>query len=73
MSLFETGHSTAAISLGGLLQGEPAATADPGLSVNDLIERVAVGGWPGREGFTVSESLRANLRIDNYACSGHRG
>lgn len=60
MSLFETGHSSGAISLMRLLQGEAAATSDPGLSVTDLVERVAVGGWPGREGLTVARSLRAN-------------
>jgi predicted AAA+ superfamily ATPase len=79
MSLFETGHSTGATSLMRLLQGDPAATADPGLSIVDLIERVAVGGWPGREGFTVTRSLRANrdylgeiARVDVARVAGPR-
>lgn len=58
MSLFETGHATGDISLGQLLQGEPARSPDPGLSVSDLAERIAVGGWPGLLGRGVSQGLR---------------
>lgn len=59
MTLFETGHTNGAISLARLLDGEPARTPDPGLTVADLVERVAVGGWPGLQGLTVGQSLRA--------------
>ncbi len=59
MTLFETGHADGAISLARLLDGEPVRSADPGLTVADLAERVAVGGWPGFRGHTVEQSLRA--------------
>jgi len=47
MSLFETGHSTGEVSLRRLIEGEPARAGDPGLTLSDLVERIAVGGWPG--------------------------
>lgn len=58
MSLFETGHSSGTISLAGLLEGESAHAVPPGLSVADLAERIAVGGWPGGLGRSVASSLR---------------
>jgi len=58
MSLFETGHATGAVSLRGLLAGTQPQVADPGLTVGDLAERVAVGGWPGLLGWNASQSLR---------------
>ena len=59
MTLFETGHATGVVSLGALLSGRPVRSPDPGLSIPDLAERVAVGGWPGHLGLTVPQSLRA--------------
>lgn len=47
MSLYETGHSSGAISLNALLHGaEPEGRAEQ-LTVPDILERVTVGGWPG--------------------------
>lgn len=46
MSLHETGHSTGAVSLSALFDGQSPSAADPGLSVPALIERIVVGGWP---------------------------
>lgn len=59
MTLFETGHTNAAISLARLLDGDPARSADPGLAVADLAARIAAGGWPGFRGYTGEQSLRA--------------
>ncbi len=59
MSLFETGHSTGALSLGGLLDRAPSDSPDPGLTVAAIAERVAAGGWPGHRGRTVGQSLQA--------------
>lgn len=59
MTLFETGHTNGAISLARLLGGDVARSPDPGLSVADLAERIAVGGWPGLLGLAVNQSLRA--------------
>lgn len=59
MSLYETGHANGAVSLGGLLDGAPVRSADPGLSVRDLAERIAVGGWPALQDRTTSGALQA--------------
>ncbi len=59
MSLFETGHSNGAISLAELLAGAPARSPNPGLTVSDLVQRLAVGGWPGLLGVRVQYSLQA--------------
>lgn len=59
MTLFETGHSTAQISLAELLAGTPARSRNPGIAVADLADRIAVGGWPGQIGRSVPDALRA--------------
>jgi len=46
MSLAESGHSSRAVSLGDLFAGGGASAADPGLRIQDLAERIVVGGWP---------------------------
>lgn len=46
MSLFESGHSSGAVSLSALFDGDaPTATGDQ-LSFEGLVERIVVGGWP---------------------------
>lgn len=57
MSLFETGHSSGEISLAALFAGEPSAAKDPGLSIEQLAERIAVGGWPGLLNRSPSQAL----------------
>lgn len=59
MSLFESGHSTGALSLAGMLDGEPVRSPDPGLTVASIAERVTVGGWPGFQQLAVEEALVA--------------
>jgi uncharacterized protein len=59
MSLFETGRSTGGVSLSELLEGTMSPSADPGLTVADLAEEVAVGGWPGLRGRSVPDVLHA--------------
>ncbi len=59
MSLYETGHSNGAISLERLFGAGDPSCPDPGLSLLDLAERTAVGGWPGLLGRGTAESLRA--------------
>lgn len=46
MSLLESGHSTGAVSLRALLDGEPARAPACTLTVPQVAERVCVGGWP---------------------------
>ncbi|MFN8619633.1 MAG: DUF4143 domain-containing protein [Chloroflexota bacterium] len=63
MSLYETGHSNGQISLRGLLAGDPARAADPGTTLDGIVERIAVGGWPGVIGLPVPAALR---RVSDY-------
>jgi hypothetical protein len=47
MSMFETGHSSGAVSLSGLVAGVGSVSCpDPGLDLTDLTELVCRGGWP---------------------------
>lgn len=59
MTLAETGHSTGAVSLAAVLDGEPVSAPDPGLTVADLAERIVVGGWPAHLDLTAAQSQRA--------------
>lgn len=58
MSLFETGHSTAALSLAQLLDGARPRSAAPPLTLLDLAERIAVGGWPAFQTLRAAEAVR---------------
>jgi len=59
MTLFETGHAKGTVSLQGLLGGSAPRAPDPGLTIADLSERVAVGGWPGLLDWNVRQALQA--------------
>jgi predicted AAA+ superfamily ATPase len=59
MSLFETSRSAGTVSLAELLAGQPARSADPGLTVSELAEEIAVGGWPGLRALALDQRLRA--------------
>ncbi len=59
MTLFEMGASSGQVSLACLLAGEPARSADPGVTVADLAREVAIGGWPGFRGLKVDQALHA--------------
>jgi hypothetical protein len=59
MSLFEAGRSTAQMSLAELLAGQVSPVADPGLTVADIAEELAIGGWPGLRGRGVREGQMA--------------
>lgn len=79
MCLAESGRSTSTVSLTKLLDGTTQGAADPGLSVPDLAEAIAVGGWPAWQGSpaaTVSRGLRDYLtqvsHVDVPAVSGRR-
>ena len=60
MSLFETGHSTGAISLAALLTGTIVRSSPAALTVQDLVTRIAVGGWPALQRHGLAAALRAN-------------
>ncbi|MCY4453683.1 MAG: DUF4143 domain-containing protein [Immundisolibacterales bacterium] len=58
MSLFESGHSTGAMSLGAMLRSE-SVPAQPGrTTVADLVELVCRGGWPGTIGAGANDAQR---------------
>ena len=59
MTLAETGHSTGAVSLAAVLDGDRMSAPDPGLTVADLAERIVVGGWPAHLGLSAAQSQRA--------------
>lgn len=61
MTLQETGHSNGDVSLREITVGSPPHAKDPGLSLDDLVARMAVGGWPSFHGLSSNETL-ANLR-----------
>ncbi len=59
MSLFESGFSSGDISLRDLFMGRFSNSADPGLSLKELVERLCIGGWPGYPGLSLDACLRA--------------
>lgn len=59
MSLVELGRSTGEVSLSALLAGEASRSADPGLTMDDLVEQVIRGGWPGIRELSVADAARA--------------
>lgn len=59
MTLSETGHSSNSISFADILEGKPVSSPEPHLTVRDLAERLAIGGWPGHLGMSASQAQRA--------------
>jgi predicted AAA+ superfamily ATPase len=55
----ESGHSTNQITIRKLLAGEEVAATDPGLTVADLADRLAIGGWPANLTLTANQARRA--------------
>ncbi len=47
MSLFESGHSNGNVSLAALMEGETQTGKESGLSFDELLQRIVIGGWPG--------------------------
>ena len=58
MSLFESGMSSGAVSLGQLLEGVDPAVPDSGLSLGDVALATCRGGWPGTLGDTSHDAQR---------------
>ena len=79
MSLYEKRRSTGRISLSRLLDGSKEGTPEAKLTVPELTEEVALGGWPGFLGMGKDEALAAVAdyleeirRVDVSAVSGAR-
>jgi len=60
MSLCETGHSSGTVSLASLLDGGSVRAPDVGTTLQQLAERIAVGGWPGLRRLDVDDALGVN-------------
>lgn len=59
MSLYESGHSTGAVSLSGLMDGDPVRVSHQDLDLRALIDRVLVGGWPGLQAMAPPDAALA--------------
>ncbi len=59
MSLFESGHSTGDVSLKGLLDGAPARSSEVRMTIPELANRIAGGGWPAHVGLPDAEAVRS--------------
>jgi predicted AAA+ superfamily ATPase len=58
MSLYETGHTSGAVSLAAVVDGDTEIRAtDPGLRLSDIAARICVGGWPALLGANVEDAL----------------
>ena len=60
MTLFETGHTNGAVSFESLLSGDRPTSADPGLKIEDIAERIVIGGWPGHFDAAAENAMRFN-------------
>ena len=56
MSLYESQISTGEVSLRALFDGATPRALDPGVTVPQLIDHVAIGGWPDLAGATVKDA-----------------
>jgi predicted AAA+ superfamily ATPase len=59
MSLAELGRSTGEISLSDLLDGQASRSPDPGITIEDLVEVLVRGGWPGIRERSIEDAARA--------------
>lgn len=59
MSLFEVGLSDGRVSLGALLAGEPVAGGSSDLTLEQIAEATARGGWPGFLNRSPADAQRA--------------
>lgn len=68
MSLTETGHSAAAISLAGLFDDATVPLAESDIGFRDVTQRLVTGGWPGWQGVSPeAAAARATAYIADIA------
>lgn len=60
MTLYETGQSSAKVSLDALLGGASPRATDPGVTVPGIAEYVVIGGWPSAQQLSVAAAMQAN-------------
>jgi uncharacterized protein len=61
LSFMERGLSSGEVSIGGLLDGNPAVQASSAMPVAEAVEALSIGGWPDNLDLTLDESLEANV------------
>lgn len=61
MSFAETGHSSGDVSLGKLLLGEEPELVSSDTALEDVIERLCIGGWPGWFDLSASQAQARTL------------
>lgn len=59
MTLYEMGQSTGDISIAALFEGDEPRATDSGLTLNNLIDRICIGGWPKFITLEVNEAMAA--------------
>ena len=59
MTLAETGHSIASVSLKGLLDGATPKSPDTGQTIGAMAERVVAGGWPAHAELAINQAAIA--------------
>ncbi len=79
MSLYESGHSTGAMSLRRLLEGEATSSLPPGVGLRDVASAICTGGWPGSLELeeadarsSVADYVSEVVRVDIPSASGVR-
>ncbi|MDR1184448.1 MAG: DUF4143 domain-containing protein [Coriobacteriales bacterium] len=60
MTWWEMGHSTGEVSLSALVAGETPKSAIANISLDQIIERIAMGGWPALIGKSLEDALIIN-------------
>lgn len=58
MSLFELGMSSGSVSLAALLAGQPMEGARTEMTIADIADAIAVGGWPGLQDLKRDRALQ---------------
>ncbi len=59
MTLLETNHSSGAVSLQSLFEGQQPLSVDPGLKIQDIVNRICVGGWPNQQVMDVNTARKS--------------
>ena len=68
MTWQELGYSTAIVKMSDLLSGEIDDFIDKAVSLDFIIDRILIGGWPALIGSSVEDALRANRGYVDLLC-----
>lgn len=79
LTFAESGHSEGAVSLAALLEGEAPRSGGGDFGLDDLLQRIARGGWPSDIGLDLGEALERNrdyvaaiVDVDVHQVEGRR-